>query len=77
MKCVVCRVGQTQPGKTAVTLERGNMTLVFKNVPAEVCENCGEAYISDEISRHVLQAAEEVARAGVQVDVREFVATPV
>jgi YgiT-type zinc finger domain-containing protein len=73
MKCVICKAGRTQPGKTAVTLERGEMTLVFKGVPAQVCQNCGEAYVSAEVSRQLLAAVEEASRAGVQVDVREFV----
>ncbi len=72
MKCVVCKVGETRPGKTAITLERGEMPLVFKGVPAEVCQNCGEAYVSAELSRQLLERAEQASRAGVQVDVREF-----
>ena len=76
MKCVVCKAGETRLGKTAVTLERGQMTLVFKGVPAEVCQNCGEAYVEAELSRRLLASAEEAARSGVQVDVREFVASP-
>ena len=73
MNCVICKGGQTGPGRTAVTLERENTTLVFKAVPAEVCANCGEAYVAEEISRQILAAAEHAARSGVQVDVREFV----
>ena len=73
MKCVICKVGQTQAGKTTVTLERAGVTLVFKSVPAEVCENCGEAYVSADISRQLLAAVEEASRVGVQVDVREYV----
>jgi YgiT-type zinc finger domain-containing protein len=76
MKCVICKVGETRPGKTAVTLERGKMTLVFKGVPADVCENCGEAYVSAEVSRCLFKSADEASRSGVQVDVREFVAAP-
>ena len=76
MKCVVCKTGETRPGKTAVTLERGKMTLVFKSVPAEVCDNCGEPYISAELGRELFASAESALRAGVQVDVREFVPTP-
>ena len=73
MKCVICKVGQTHPGKTTVTLERKGVTLVFKSVPAQVCENCGEAYVAAETSRQLLAAVEEASRVGVQVDVREFV----
>jgi YgiT-type zinc finger domain-containing protein len=73
MKCVICRGGETRPGRTVVTLERETMTLVFKAVPAEVCANCGEAYVAEEVSRQILAAAEQAACSGVQVDVREFV----
>jgi hypothetical protein len=50
------------------------MILVFKGVPAQVCQNCGEAYVDDATTRLVLQKAEEAARSGVQVDVRQFAA---
>ena len=73
MKCPICKVGETRPGRTAVTLERETKTLVFKAVPAEVCVNCGEAYVAQEVSRQILTAAEQAARSGVHVDVREFV----
>ena len=72
MKCLICRSGETQPGMTTVTLERGSTTLVFKRVPAQVCENCGEAYVDEDITRQVMQTAKDAARAGVQVDIREF-----
>ena len=73
MKCVICKAGQTRAGKTTVTLERAGVTLVFKSVPAMVCENCGEAYVGADTSRQLLAAVEEASRAGVQVDVRQFV----
>jgi len=74
MKCVICKRGETRPGRTTVTLERGGTTLVVKNVPAKVCDNCGEAYVDEEITRQLLGTADEALRAGVQVDVREFTA---
>lgn len=74
MKCVICRQGNTHPGAVTVTLERGATTLVFKRVPAQVCENCGEAYIEDLVTAQLLQTAEAAVKAGVQVEVREFAA---
>ena len=74
MKCVICKVGSTMPGRTTVTLERDNMTLVFKGVPARVCDNCGEAYVEEDIAGQILLKSEEAARSGVQVDVRQFAA---
>lgn len=74
MKCVICRQGETKPGMTTVTLERDGLTLVVKEVPAQVCTNCGEEYIDEETSAHLLETAEQVAQAGVVVDVRAYAA---
>ncbi len=74
MKCVICKHGETQPGFATVTLERGPTTLVFKNVPALVCDNCGEEYIADKDTRALLSHGEEAIREGVQVDVRQYLA---
>ena len=65
------------PGRNkfeAVTLERGGMTLVMKNVPARVCENCGEAYMDESVTEHLLEVAEKAFQAGVQVEIRQFIA---
>lgn len=74
MKCAVCKQGETQPGTATVTLERGEMVLVFRKVPAAVCQVCGEEYVDEETTTHLLSAAEEAARSGVLVDIREYVA---
>ncbi len=74
MKCVICKNGETRPGKATVTLERGATTLVIKGVPAGVCANCGEEYVDEAITAQLLNTAEEAAQAGVQVDVREYAA---
>jgi len=71
-QCVICRHGETKAGHTAVTLERGQTVVVFRNVSAHVCANCGEAYVSEEITARLLEEAEEAVQARVQVDVREF-----
>jgi YgiT-type zinc finger domain-containing protein len=75
MRCVICKQGETQPGHTTVTLERDRTVLVFRNVPADVCANCGEAYVSEEVTAQLLEEAEEAVQARVQVGVREL--TPV
>ena len=74
MKCVTCKQGELQPGSTTMTLEHETTTIVFKNVPAEVCQTCGEAYLDAATTKHLLQIVEEAARMGVQVDVRSYAA---
>jgi YgiT-type zinc finger domain-containing protein len=72
MKCVICRHGETKHSSGTVTLERGATTIVFKKVPAEICANCGEKYYDERVTAELLGTAEEAARSGVQVDVREY-----
>jgi YgiT-type zinc finger domain-containing protein len=74
MKCVVGKHGATKRGRATITLERGGATLVIKGVRAEVCENCEEEYVDEETTARLLRMVEEVAQAGVQVDVREYIA---
>jgi YgiT-type zinc finger domain-containing protein len=74
MKCAICKSGMTQPGHATVTLTRGTLTLVVRGVPANVCDTCGEEYVPDDVARGLLSVAEEALAAGVQVDVRDYVA---
>jgi YgiT-type zinc finger domain-containing protein len=74
MTCVICKRGNTKPGTATLTIERGGLTLVIKAVPAEVCEVCGESYIDEATTAQLLQQAEQAFQAGVQVEVRTYVA---
>jgi len=72
MKCIVCKHGETKPGKTTATFEREETTIVVKEVPADICDNCGESYLAQEVSAQLLKQAEEAVKAGIQVDVRKY-----
>jgi len=74
MKCVICRRGDTVSGETTVTLDRNGTTIVFQNVPAQVCDNCGEQYIDGSITERLLLEADAAARSGVTVEVRRYAA---
>lgn len=74
MKCGICGHSETRQGTTTVTLQRGGATIVFKDVPAEICENCGERYVSDSVTSRLLKEVEQAAASGVQVEVRSFAA---
>jgi YgiT-type zinc finger domain-containing protein len=72
MKCSICRIGETVKSNSVVPLNRDGMVIIFKNVPTEVCNNCGEVYVEQDITRNLLDTAKEVSKSGVQVDIREF-----
>ena len=72
MKCVVCKQADTRPGVTTVTLVRGDSTFVVRDVPAHICQNCGEDYVDSEVAAALLRSAEELSRLGTQVDIRRY-----
>ncbi len=74
MKCIVCKQADTGPGVTTVTLERDGATFVVREVPAQVCPNCGEDYVDANITAELLNTAERLSQAGAQVDVRRYAA---
>lgn len=53
MKCVICKTGHTHPGTATVTLQRDNSVVVIRDVPAEICEDCGEYYLTEPVARRV------------------------
>jgi YgiT-type zinc finger domain-containing protein len=74
MTCVICKHGETQPGTTRIAVERGSTVLVVRGVPAQVCDNCGEAYLSADAVDRLQQMLAVAAQDGVQVEVREYIA---
>ncbi len=72
MKCLICKYGETQQGFTTVTLEKNGSTIIFKHVPAHVCDNCGEQYVDSHISSELLKKGQEIIKNGVEVDIREY-----
>jgi YgiT-type zinc finger domain-containing protein len=74
MRCVLCKQGDVRPGKVTVSLQRGDTTVIIKGVPAEVCENCGEYYLEENISEQVLSMAEEAAKKNAEVEILRFAA---
>lgn len=57
-----------------MTLQRGGTTVILKGVPAEVCENCGEYYLSQIISEQVLVRAEQAVTRGAEIEILRFTA---
>ena len=75
-QCPMCHAGALRKasagGTTTLTMERGEATIVFKDVPADVCDTCGEAFIDEDISEDVYEQAEAAIEAGAQFDIRRW-----
>jgi YgiT-type zinc finger domain-containing protein len=69
-RCVICKHGKTLPGLALVPLNRANSMVVFRDVPADVCQICGEYYLTAVVSQDLLERA--TAAAGVEVVVQRY-----
>lgn len=74
MKCIICKHGETKPGLVTVTLEREECIIVLKKVPAEICGNCGEYYLSDAVTEQVLGKAESAINNGAELEIIRYAA---
>jgi YgiT-type zinc finger domain-containing protein len=51
-RCTFCK-GKLEKGTTEFIARAGGEVVVIKDVPAFVCEQCGEAYYTPDISRKI------------------------
>ncbi|MBP1929880.1 YgiT-type zinc finger domain-containing protein [Methanolinea mesophila] len=76
MKCIVCQDGETRAGATTVTLARKGHMVVIKDVPAEICEHCGEDYVDPHIIQDIVASIDKMPENDILVDVRHYVPGP-
>ncbi len=69
MECTLCRNGSTEKGNVTVKLEKGETIVLVKNVPADVCTNCGHYYLSSEMTELVLEKGKEAYNKGTELEV--------
>ncbi|MCQ8129739.1 type II toxin-antitoxin system MqsA family antitoxin [Methylomonas rivi] len=72
MMCVICKLGMMTDDFASITFEFGETVLVFKNVPAKVCNNCGEEYFEDHIFASLLEQARSPMSQSSQFQIRRF-----
>ena len=65
MMCLICRQAELVNGLTSVTLERAEIKLTAKNVPAFICPSCGDACVSEDVAVRLLDQAERALETGM------------
>lgn len=69
MNCALCHHGETKPGFVTVTLEKNEAIILIKNVPAEICSNCGHYYLTEAMTREVLTKGNEAISKGAELEI--------
>ena len=72
MHCPTCE-SRMVTGKTTLTFDKGpEQTIVIKEVPAQVCEQCGETYIDLDISKQVEKLVIKAQKDGIKMGFLSF-----
>lgn len=72
MNCPICKLGEMGHGFTQVVLTRGNATVIFRGVPAQICDNCEEYYLDENTAQDVYTRAEQCFTSGQEVTIMEY-----
>jgi YgiT-type zinc finger domain-containing protein len=71
--CLSCQRGTLQRGTTTATFEVEDTTVVIRNVPADVCDACGEESFDPLTTERLVELAEAAAGwSGAPVQICDF-----
>jgi YgiT-type zinc finger domain-containing protein len=58
--------GKLLPGAIELTIRRGSDQLLIQGVAADICQQCGEAYLSAEVSAQLGRSLDRLEDSGRQ-----------
>jgi len=67
-RCPMCG-GRRSSGKTTYSVDLGTGVVVVRNVPADICTQCGEEWIGPEAAKALEQIVEKARVARTEVEV--------
>lgn len=74
MICSTCKNGHTAPGRTSYVVDRNGRVAVIRDVPAEICGQCGETYFDEKTAQALYDQAERILAHGSEVEITKFAA---
>lgn len=66
MNCILCKANLTK-GNVNHIVDLGEGIIIIKNVPANICEQCGEYYVDTQIALKLEAIVEEVKKSKAEV----------
>ena len=71
MTCFVCR-GQLENKLTNFIADLGNTIIIVKDVPSQVCTQCGEVSYSDEVTKRLEQIVNSMQGQNMEIAVTHY-----
>ena len=62
----------THDGKSTFTVDLDNCIVVIRNVPSQICKQCGETYYTTEVMQQLYQIAQSVRHTLSEIVVVDY-----
>ncbi len=72
MTCFYCK-GSIENKLTNFIADLGTMIIIVKDVPSEVCTQCGEVSFSDKVAKRLEQIIEEMKKQNLEIAVTKYI----
>ena len=71
MKCFMCK-GSLTDKRTTFMVDIDNSIIIVKNVPSQVCSQCGETSYSDEIAKQLEEIVNSLRMSVAEIAVINY-----
>lgn len=71
MKCFMCR-GKTEKKLVNYIVDMDTTIIIIKDVPANVCTQCGERYFDDEVMKKLEKIIDNIKKISVEISVVKY-----
>ncbi|WP_337372573.1 type II toxin-antitoxin system MqsA family antitoxin [Megasphaera sp.] len=69
--CTFCK-GDLQDALTTFTIDLDSCIVIIRNVPSQVCTQCGETYYSTEVMQQLYKIADSVRNSMTEIAVVNY-----
>ena len=70
-KCTFCK-GTLRDGISTFTVDLGNCIVIIRNVPSQICTQCGETYYSTEVMQQLYNIAQSMQQSMNEIAVVNY-----
>ncbi|MBB5337559.1 type II toxin-antitoxin system MqsA family antitoxin [Pectinatus brassicae] len=71
MNCLMCK-GELENQKTTYMVDLGNCIVIVKNVPSQVCSQCGEISYSNDVAKELEKIVNTLRSALTEIAVVNY-----
>ena len=71
MKCFMCK-GETEKKLVNYLVDIDNTIIIIKEVPANVCKQCGERYFDNDVMKNLEKIIDEVKRVSIEISIVNY-----